>query len=213
MSVSLFTGESMQLIILGYVFMYSIHNFIITLFKSVSQKTALYIFYTITESIALVIFIYLYNYKLYNNKLHYILCFVKYTYAIKIDKHITSSLLFHHYIVLFLLLVCYRSNLDELTLLGLTLTSFSNPLLSLSKTLQENENKKYAIYSFVCFIITYIITRIIMFPILICKTSLYLNVTNQIYIINNIFISIIYALQWYWLNGIFHILQKHIKLK
>lgn len=188
----------MLILLSAYALLYSLHL--------LTKKNAL-VYHTCVESLSFAICTYLYINDLSHTCIQYIWCITRYIYVIRVEPMTTSSMI-HHFSSIVLLLLCYHVNLHNFALKGLTLTSISTPFIALSKMLRSFGREKQALLAFVPFTILYIISRIFMFPFMLCIPIYYLDTSWTIWIASNMSINIIYALQFYWLAKILHILSK-----
>ena len=167
--------------------------------------------YTVfAEFTALFAFSYLYFNNLAYTCLHYYICVGKYTIAILIDNTLTKSSLIHHILVFIILYISYIQNCHELSLNALFITVISTPFVVLAKTFRDIHDYKNAKKVFTLFAILYIICRIFIFPIYICKMIYLLNFPPILWWSANSLSLGIYGLQWYWLYKIILILLRPI---
>ena len=168
-----------------------------------------HVYHTCIETLSLAICTFLYSQDAANTCFHYIWCVARYTYVLRVEPTSTSSAL-HHIATLLLLIMSFYTGVHQFALNSLILTSVSTPFLAASKMLRAQNREKEALYVFIPFAILFTISRIIVFPLVICWPMYKLNTPPIIWITSNIAINCLWGIQWYWLYNICGIMSKKL---
>lgn len=138
--------------------------------------------------------------------IHSAFCIAKYVATLALDAKMTPSTKTHHVVTIMAIGVSWIYSLDQIGLTTLLLTSASTPFLALSHKVQMNHAK----VTFIIFSCVYFVTRIILFPLLLSWPIYNLSIdSNMKWILSNIAINSIYAIQLYWFPQIVGILLRH----
>lgn len=201
-------------LICAYVFLYAVYFACNAYTKSTNQsyKHGILIYHAITEYVSLLIFWSLYILGEYVPYFQYTFTLVKYTFAIVYDPDLTQSSKIHHICVLLILAVCYHQEQHQLATNGLAITSVSTPFIATSKVLRGFGHEQLAKLCFVLFTVSYIYSRLIMFPIWVCMPIYMLKIPMMAWIASNWLAINIYILQLFWMKPIIKIFSNQILL-
>jgi ceramide synthetase len=149
--------------------------------------------------------------------IHSAFCIAKYVATLALDAKMTPSTKTHHVVTIMAIGVSWIYSLDQIGLTTLLLTSASTPFLALSKSFKHKGQMNHAKVTFIIFSCVYFVTRIILFPLLLSWPIYNLSIdsnsidSNMKWILSNIAINSIYAIQLYWFPQIVGILLRHKK--
>lgn len=146
---------------------------------------------------------------------NYIMYYVYVTTLDLVWLHMYSpSITVHHIITLYIMMASKRYGFIDQVSTGITITSFSTPLLALSKAYNELGMTCQAYTSFAIFAVCYFLCRIVLFPIYSVIPALlwwweHLKGTDHSFVqtVATVCLVTLYVIQFVWLKQIIHVMN------
>jgi hypothetical protein len=122
------------------------------------------------------------------------------------ERTTSTDMLVHHIVTVSLFVVCELGRLEHVAFVVLALTTPSNPLLNVSKTL-DYYKLPWKAHAFAAFGLVFIACRVVLFPVLVLRHTLTARHPSVWLVVSNVGLSFLYVMQLAWLRKIMFILS------